>query len=139
MSKAVYVPVAPLPATNDGFTATKKLSLIDHVKADLLNGAYAELTPLLNATQNKDAVNGSVRMDRAMAALAYKNIAKKAGNEWVAKHDLTQIDRALLYATRGIKDRDGHRIDRKSRRILALEHRHHRFDQEHAGPEPASE
>lgn len=116
---------APLPATNETLHLKTPVSLNDRVKQNLMNGAYEQILPLLEACHNQYAVHGSVYADRIMAALQLQNIARKAGDDWLAGHSLHQIDRAINVALRAIKDGNGHSIDRKSRKLLALEHARH--------------
>jgi hypothetical protein len=98
----------------------------------LMNGAYVELKPLLNATQSVDSVHGTARDDRTMAAFGLQTWAKKNGQEWVANHSIQQLRNGLTWALRGIRDEHGNRIDPKSRRLKAIEDQSKRFNEEHA-------
>ena len=125
MTRQVAIP-EPLPETNAALHVHRRhMKLHHHVVEMLMNGAYAKLRPLLNGTNNLDpddggdTVHGAVFIDRTVAAQTLQAIADKAGNEIVATASLKALDHALHIATRQIRDANGNRIDRKSRKLIA--------------------
>jgi hypothetical protein len=116
--KVTVVP-APLPATNDTIQLKRDPSLNERVKYLMMNGAYAVVRPFIGAVDNNGAVNGSVIFDRAAAANALQNYAKKQGDEFVANHNWRDLDRALNSSLKSMLI-EGQPIDRKSRKLAAL-------------------
>lgn len=122
MNKREIVFAPALPPTNESFVLqTKPLSLNDIVKSAIMNGAYERLHPYLQTVDTKDKrVMGSLMMDRAMAAVELKKWGVDTGSALVIKANLAELDHAIHIALRSIRDGNGQRIDRKSRRLAAI-------------------
>ena len=112
----------PLPATNETLhLKTPPMSLNDHVKEALTNGAWDTTVPYLQAVQDKFAVTGSVMFDRSEAAKLMKQYGVERRIPLMAEANLKQLDHSINVALRQIIDEEGKRCDRKSRKLLEIE------------------
>jgi hypothetical protein len=104
-----------LPATIDEWVRKSKAgrSVNDEAEDTLrsvVNGGNADFMPLINAVHNKDAVEGSIVFDNAMAAKMLRDHAREIGMTRLANADLATISRALGVALRRYS------LDRTTRR-----------------------
>jgi hypothetical protein len=121
MRRQIEVYVPPLPPTNETLhLATKPPVLNDHVKAALMDGAYEAVLPYIQAVNDKDAVNKSLRHDNMAALFALKLFAERNSLAQIIEADLKALDHSFGVALRAIKDENGNSISPKTRRRLAL-------------------